>query len=157
MGADNSCIPKHPGRVKPAEPVGVVDAAGDLESDLFRNLWRQRRLLPPLRSSSRSAVWRLRWSLALLVAAACEACVIPLFISFTAVTSVPASYVAIGYVIDACYWVDVLLQFRTTSSRCRSSRRSRGGRLVAALRRVRQREASEELPNFQNHVARAPN
>jgi hypothetical protein len=78
---------------------------------VFAMLWKRRRLLPPINSST-AAARRLRsWSVALTAAAIWEMFAIPFVLSFPVEREL--EFLSIGWLVDGCCWLDVFLTFRT--------------------------------------------
>ena len=93
-------------------------AKDDAETEMFLNVWRQQRLLPPY--GSRVHGRRLRqWCWFLMVLALYEVVYIPLQLAFQeprgldGALQLPALQLAIQYMIDVCFLFDILVRFRT--------------------------------------------
>ena len=90
----------------------------DPDREIFKNLWKQRWLLPP--PESRYTNRRL-WHKLLLYFTAYEQIYIPLQLSFHLPSPAPGEpfqlpiiQLILQYLIDACFLLEVVLQFRTT-------------------------------------------
>jgi hypothetical protein len=114
----------HASRVRPTcfDPPAVAaeDTLDAADREILRNLLRRSRLLPPAErrpgSSYRPQRWQVRWAQALTLVAVCEALVIPLRIAFShgaARVGAAAGFVAFGWAVDALYWLDMGMAFRT--------------------------------------------
>ena len=80
--------------------------AEDSNDDIARNLWRTARLIRPSHPA------RKRWDLLMFLFVIYNAIYLPVQLAF----GIPQhlAHVAIDYVVDAAFWVDVVLNFRTT-------------------------------------------
>ena len=95
-----------------------------LDREMYSNLWKQRRLLPP--TKRRAARFRKKWFRLLLVLAFYEFVAIPLQLSFQVPRASPAvpggaagrfelpwTQVVLQWLIDCCFAFDMYLEFRT--------------------------------------------
>lgn len=90
----------------------------DPEAEIYKNLWKQRRLLPPAESRYSR---RRNWHYILLLFAAYEQLYIPLQLCFhiprdsmTGKFQLPLPQFIAQIAIDACFVIEIFLQFRTT-------------------------------------------
>ena len=86
----------------------------DPEREIFRNLLKQRWLLPPYQSEH--AQRRRVFGLFLLVLVVYEGLSIPMQLAFydsMPGDGPPGPQLAVGYLIDLCFWVEMALVFRT--------------------------------------------
>ena len=77
----------------------------DAMQTILANVWRTRRLLPPNEESR----WRRRWDYLLVTIVLYNCFTIPLELAFAA-----ESHPAVDWGIDAFFWIDLALNFRTT-------------------------------------------
>ncbi len=107
-----------------------VIAAEDSNDDIARNLWRTARLIRPSHPA------RKRWDLLMFLFVIYNAIYLPVQLAF-GIPQHPA-HIAIDYVVDAAFWVDVVLNFRTTfvteeGELCTSPKAAQAKRLTATL------------------------
>lgn len=95
-----------------------LDEEEDPDREIYKNLWRRRRLLPPKGSQYSK---RHRWRTFLLVLVAYEQIYIPLQLAFQLPRpaageefQLPIFQLLLQYTIDVCFMIDMLLVFRTT-------------------------------------------
>ena len=84
----------------------------DADAEVLANLFRQQGLLPPVDSATQLGRNLRIWALALTMFAVYEAFVITFIIAFSVGNA--ALFVGLGWLIDACFFLDLLLNFRTT-------------------------------------------
>lgn len=105
-------------RVAPvaAEEMGksVLSVDDDVESEVYANLWRHKRLLPPLASDAAVSMWQRRWGLLLTLCALHDLIFVPFCLCFRQGRSAAVVYVSLGWVVDLAAAVDIFLTFRTT-------------------------------------------
>ena len=96
---------------------GIVEEE-DPDREIYRNLWQQRRLMPPKGSPYSK---RHHWRNFLLVLVAYEQMYIPLQLAFHLPRpdpgdefQLPLIQLLLQYCIDLCFMVDIALVFRTT-------------------------------------------
>jgi len=94
------------------------EGEADPEVEFFKNLWEQGRLLPPTDSPYSK---RARWRYFLLFLCAYEQIYIPLQMAFKLPApdvgdeyQLPAIQYVLQWLIDLCFWADIVLCFRTT-------------------------------------------
>ena len=93
------------------------DEEEDLEREIFRNLWQQRRLLPP---SNSPHTRRPQWNQVLMMCMAYEQIYIPLQLAFgkpsAAATGfyLPLGQLLAQYLIDVLFMLDIMANLRTT-------------------------------------------
>ena len=103
--------------VHPSTPT-EVDALGSLRMEdadeaILSTLWRRKRLLPPVHSKTPASRRLRRWQLIVTLAAFYECFAITFILAFNVRQHVEA-LVCVGWAIDACCWLDILLVFRTS-------------------------------------------
>ena len=96
------------------------DELAATERAFYSHIVKRMCLLPPL--GSKHGVLRARWSKMLLLLALYEASYVPFMAAFrmpttNSVFELPLPMLFAQWVIDALFWVDVLLMFRTTRAK----------------------------------------
>lgn len=98
----------------------------DPEHERYHNLWRQQRLIPPYHALIHGLPLR-RWSHTLMLLATYELIYIPMQLAFQeprhvhdaalpgaeAVFCLPNGQIALQYLIDLCFLLDIMIRFRT--------------------------------------------
>lgn len=104
-------------RVAPASKADKHNRQGP-EAEIYKNLWKRRWLLPPPESRFSR---RRQWHYTLLLFAAYEQLYIPLQLCFhipkdnaTGMFRLPFPQFVAQLLIDACFMIEIILQFRTT-------------------------------------------
>ena len=80
----------------------------DADAEIARNLWRNFRLLPP------TSPLRNRWDWVLVVLVTFTSWQIPFVLVFNLPDSVRLSMKVFDYIIDAFFWIDIMLNFTTS-------------------------------------------
>ena len=101
---------------KGAARTATDDGFEDPEYEAIVNLYHQRKLLAPYPSPYATKL--RRWSYFLLLLLFYEQASIPLQLAFEVPRvndefSLPVGQLLFQYVIDVCFWVDIVVQFRT--------------------------------------------
>ena len=85
------------------------DDVEDLDAQIFKNLWKHHRLLPP------TSTFKSRWDLVMILFVLYNSWYIPMELSFAYLTeNKSAGHCAVDYAIDLCFLFDVVVNFRTT-------------------------------------------
>ena len=112
----------------------------DPEYELYQNIWKTARLLPPATSRVHGRNVR-KWSYFLFLIASYEMIYIPLQFAFQEPRladgsfCLPAGQLALQYLIDACFFVDIVVHMHTMYI----SGADEGNELVTDARRIRRR------------------